>query len=323
MKVIVVSKRTWIGILICLLLLGVGLVVYFYKQETEQEPASATMATIDSYELNAIPVMSRLVPVYRVSRDDQAIALTIDAAWSADKTRFILDTLDRYGIKATFFLCGVWVKAYPDMVKEIAARGHEIAAHGYKHKWLTALPAPQVLYEVLRDRRELEAIVKRPVTGLAYAMGDYDGRVIELLRKAGFAYARTVHSSRSFRTPIDSLEWHPTCHHADPRLMELAKSFVENTADNDRPLLFYLWGHSYEFVEGNNWEIIERFADFISGREDLWYVTNGELIAYMEAYKSLRFDAKRGIVYNPSAIDIYFFFDGKNLCAPAGKTTKL
>ena len=59
MKVIVVSKRTWIGILICLLLLGVGLVVYFSMQETEQEPASATMATIDSYELNAIPVMSR------------------------------------------------------------------------------------------------------------------------------------------------------------------------------------------------------------------------------------------------------------------------
>ena len=41
MKVIVVSKRTWIGILICLLLLGVGLVVYFSMQETEQEPGQA------------------------------------------------------------------------------------------------------------------------------------------------------------------------------------------------------------------------------------------------------------------------------------------
>lgn len=262
---------------------------------------------------------------------NKAVTLSYDDGITPDLA--LADILDRHGLKCTFNVNAGYLGApmtriegrrlVADEIAALAARGHEIAAHGYKHKWLTALPAPQVLYEMLRDRRELEAIVKRPVTGLAYAMGDYDGRVIELLRKAGFAYARTVHSSRSFRTPIDFLEWHPTCHHADPRLMELAKSFVENTADNDRPLLFYLWGHSYEFVEGENWEIIERFADFIGGREDLWYVTNGEFFAYTEAYRSLRFDAEEGTVYNPSAMDVYFFFHGKNLCAPAGKTTKL
>ena len=94
MKVIVISKRVWIGALVCLLLLGMCVAVYFATREREEEPASPTMATIDSYELNAIPVMSRQVPVYRVSREDKAIALTIDAAWSADKTKTILDILD-------------------------------------------------------------------------------------------------------------------------------------------------------------------------------------------------------------------------------------
>ena len=74
MKVIVISKRMWIGILTVLLLLGIGLVIYFSMQGSEKEPTAPTMAAIDSYELNAIPAMSRLVPVYRVSRDDKTIA---------------------------------------------------------------------------------------------------------------------------------------------------------------------------------------------------------------------------------------------------------
>ena len=198
MKVIVVSKRTWIGILICLLLLGVGLVVYFSMQETEQEPASATMATIDSYELNAIPVMSRLVPVYRVSRDDQAIALTIDAAWSADKTRFILDTLDRYGIKATFFLCGVWVKAYPDMVKEIAARGHEIGNHSLTHPHMNRLTAEQIRTELSSLDDEIEALTGKRTKLFRAPFGEYNDTVVSTVRDLGYEIVQWN---------IDTVDW--------------------------------------------------------------------------------------------------------------------
>ena len=150
---------------------------------------------------------------------NKAVTLSYDDGITPDLR--LADILDRYGMKCTFNVNAGYlgrpmtrIEGRRLVAEEIAAlseRGHEIAAHGYKHKWLTALPAPQVLYEVLRDRRELEAIVKRPVHGLAYAMGDYDSRVIELLRRAGFSYARTVHSSRSFRTPIDFLEWQYLC----------------------------------------------------------------------------------------------------------------
>ena len=262
---------------------------------------------------------------------NKAVTLSYDDGITPDLR--LADILDRHGLKCTFNVNAGYLGApmtripgrrlIAEELSALAARGHEIAAHGYKHKWMTALPSPQVLYEAVRDRTELEAILHRPVTGLAYAMGDYDNRVIELLRKAGVSYARTVHSTHSFRTPIEPLAWHPTCHHNDPKLMELAKSFAENTSDSDRPLLFYLWGHSYEFEEGGNWDIIERFASFMGGREDFWYVTNGELIAYMNAYRSLRFEADGKRVYNPSALDVYFFKDGKNLCAAAGKTTIL
>lgn len=262
---------------------------------------------------------------------NKAVTLSYDDGITPDL--HLADILDRYGLKCTFNVNAGYLGApmtriegrrlVAEEIAALAERGHEIAAHGYKHKWLTAHPSPQVLYEVLRDRRELEAIAKRPVQGLAYAMGDYDARVIALLRDAGVSYARTVHSTHRFRTPIDFLEWHPTCHHADPRLMELAKSFVENTADNDRPLLFYLWGHSYEFVESDNWEIMENFCAFMSGNKDLWFVTNGEFFAYTEAYRSLVFNAEKTSVYNPSALDVFFSLGGKEFCAVAGKTTKL
>ncbi len=212
------------------------------------------------------------------------------------------------------------------LAEEIAAlseSGHEIAAHGYEHKFLSALPSPSLLYEMIRDRRELEQIIGRPVTGLAYAMGDYNERVIALLRRAGFRYARTVTSTRAFRTPIEPLAWNPTCHHNDARLFELAQSFVNNTADNDRPLLFYLWGHTYEFEEGKNWNIIEDFCSYMGGREDLWFVTNGELCDYMEAYRSLVLSADGKGAYNPSSLDVFFSKGDKDFCVPAGKTINL
>lgn len=198
MKVIVVNKRTWIGILICLLILAVGLVVYFSMQKSEEEPTAATMAAIDSYELNAIPVMSRLVPVYRVSRDDQAIALTIDAAWSADKTRFILDTLDRYGIKATFFLCGVWVKAYPDMVKEIASHGHEIGNHSLTHPHMNRLSAEQIRTELSSLDNEIEALTGRRTTLFRAPFGEYNDTVVSTVRDMGYEVVQWN---------IDTVDW--------------------------------------------------------------------------------------------------------------------
>ena len=186
MKVIVISKRIWIGIVAILLLLGIGLVIWFSMQGSEKEPAAPTIASIDSYELNAIPVMSRLVPVYRVASDDKVLALTIDAAWSADKTPFILDTLDQYGIKATFFLCGVWVKAYPEMVKEIAARGHEIGNHSLTHPHMNRISAEEIKKELSALDDEIEALTGKRTKLFRAPFGEYNDTVVSTVRDMGY-----------------------------------------------------------------------------------------------------------------------------------------
>lgn len=198
MKVIVISKRVWIGVLICLFLLGIGLAAYYASRDAEDEPAAAAMASIDTYELNAIPVMSRLVPVYRVSREDKTLALTIDAAWNADKTKFILDTLDRYGIRATFFLCGVWVKAYPDMVKEIASRGHEIGNHSMSHPHMNRISAEEIRTELSTLDDEIERLTGSRTKLFRAPFGEYNDTVVSTVRDMGYEVVQWN---------IDTVDW--------------------------------------------------------------------------------------------------------------------
>jgi hypothetical protein len=89
------------------------------------------------------------------------------------------------------------------------------------------------------------------------------------------------------------------------------------------PKLFYLWGHSYEFNNDNNWEIIEKFCQKAGNREDVWYATNIEIYNYAKAYDSLVFSANRKWVYNPTCYDIYLNWMGVNVLAKAGETTRL
>ena len=259
---------------------------------------------------------------------NKAITLSYDDGVSAD-LRF-MEILDRHGFKCTFNLnSGLFGTGsrLPEatVVEKYVHSEHEIAAHGYKHLALSALQEPALIYEILEDRKNLEALAKKPVTGLAYAYGDFDDRVVSLLKDLGISYARTVTSTRGFSLPTAPLLWDPTCHHNEPRLMELAERFLEDPTVSYRgePLLFYLWGHSYEFDEkhNNNWEVIERFCEYAGGRDDVWYATNGEIWSYISAYRALIFDVAMETVMNPTSTDVYLCMNGKNVVARAGELT--
>lgn len=131
-------------------------------------------------------------------------------------------------------------------------------------------------FEVLADIQKLtEEFGYRPV-GMAYPFGTYSDAVVDFVRENGIKYARTVGKSHSFDLPVDPLRWDATCHHAEPELMTLAKEFVE--AKPDKPMLFSVWGHTCEFDANNNWDILERFCEYLAGREDIFFGTNAECL---------------------------------------------
>lgn len=183
--------------------------------------------------------------------------------------------------------------------------GCEVAVHGSAHEFWDALPEGPRTLEIIRDREALEKVFDRLVCGAAYPYGTYNEQVIAALESCGIEYCRTVRSTHAFDLPERWLEWHPTCKHNDPALMELADNFLTN--DRDRaPLLFYLWGHSYEFEGADNWHVIEAFADRISGHADVWYATNIEIHDYAEAFRRLRFSAEGDRVFNPNCDRMWF-----------------
>ena len=79
--------------------------------------------------------------------------------------------------------------------------------------------------------------------------------------------------------PQDPLRLNATCHHNDDKLFELAEQFL--AAKPEEPMLFYVWGHSYEFDVNNNWERIEEFCKMLGGRDDIFYGTNAQCLGYI------------------------------------------
>ena len=74
--------------------------------------------------------------------------------------------------------------------------------------------------------------------------------------------------------------------------------------------MMYVWGHSYEFTDHDNWEVMENFCRRMGGREDIWYASNIEIVDYMEATGRLQFGAGGDMVYNPSAASLWIEVDG-------------
>ena len=157
---------------------------------------------------------------------------------------------------------------------------------------------------------------------MAYPYGTYNDQVVDILKSCGIVYARTVISTEKFSVPTDWLRMPATCHHNNPRLMELAKTFADTTYSNS-PKLFYLWGHSYEFDQNDNWNVIEDFASYMGGREDIWYATNIEVYEYVEAFRSIVSSTDRSMIKNISAFTLYFDFNGQIYSIAPGETVKL
>ncbi len=203
----------------------------------------------------------------------------------------------------------------------LAESGQEIALHGYAHGDHPALPPAFAVWQIVKDKETLESTFQRIIRGMAYPYGTFEPAFTQAMKDSGVAYARTTQATHCFDLPHDWLTLHPTCHHADPQLMKLARAFAEEPAC--RAQMFYLWGHSYEFEADNNWHVIEEFAQYMGGREDIWYATNIQIHDYIEAWRGVHISANGCRLYNPGVIPLWFAADGKVYCLEGGKEIAL
>lgn len=269
-------------------------------------------------------------------------ALTLSYDDGVEQDVRLIELMHKYGLRGTFNLnSGLYAAegtVYPagqihrrmsrSQVDALySGSGFEIATHGLTHPWLEKLPLDQVTYEIMQDRVNLEAEFGGIIRGNAYPYGTYTDDVVDVLRKCGIVYARTVETTGRFDLPVDWLRLKATCHHDDPRLPELTDSFLDDGEKLPFFLrgskFFYMWGHSYEFEAHNNWELIEGFAARVGNRGDVWYCTNIEAYDYIEAYRGLSYSCDGKTVKNPSALTVWISVRGKDYRLEPGATVSL
>lgn len=248
--------------------------------------------------------------VYVCFPEGKAKALTMSYDDGKVQDERLVGIFNQYGIKGTFNInyglmqdTRYGIRLPAERVRELY-RGHEVATHCLTHPTIERCPLVQVAAEILEDRKGLEALTGQLVRGHAYPNGSYSGQIKQLFRQLGIAYGRVVESIPNYALPADPLEWHPTCHHNDPELMKKAEFFA-GFQKRQYLKLMNVWGHSYEFDDRDNWDVIEEFCKYMGGREDIWYATNIEIIDYMEAAGNLKFSANNEMVYNPGVQSIW------------------
>lgn len=237
--------------------------------------------------------------------------------------RRLVQIFNEHGIRGTFNLNAglhrdnrVPPQEYPALYS-----GHEVACHTYLHPTIARCPMEQVVEQVMQDRRELEAIMGGPVRGLAYPNGSYSKEIMALLPALGIRYARVVGGTDDFAMPEDFMAWKSTCHHTH-NLLENGRRFVE-LHKTQYLYMMYVWGHSYEFTDMDNWDLMEQFCALAGGRADTWYATNIEIVDYMEQARRLQFTAAGDVVKNPNFSSVWLEVDGKIIEVPGGGTVKL
>lgn len=221
----------------------------------------------------------------------KAVTFSYDDGISQDIR--LVSLFQKYGMKATFNLnTGIQneeskfeIEGTPihrmnqqDGLEQLY-RGHEIAVHGFTHAAPLELKPEDYEQEFLQDAKNIERLYGKYPVGMAYAYGDYSKEVTQYLQKIGIRYARTVESTHGFSLPEDPMHLKATCHHMDEQLFTLAEEFLAaKPKAGDAPMLFYVWGHSYEFDVNDNWDRMETLCQMLAGHDDIFYGTNAQCL---------------------------------------------
>lgn len=143
-------------------------------------------------------VTTRELPVYNVDTEEKVVAISFDAAWGRANTEGILEILDRYGVKTTFFLVGFWAEAHPDLVAQLVSRGHEIGNHSATHPHMSQQTAAQIREELRKTSDLVQSITGQPTTLFRPPYGEYNDTVVRVSREEGY---------ECVQWNVDSLDW--------------------------------------------------------------------------------------------------------------------
>lgn len=119
----------------------------------------------------------------------------------------ILDLLDKYGVKATFFVPGFVAECNPDVVRRIAAAGHEIGNHGYTHERFVEKTVEEQREILEKTQKIIKDLTGKAPVGYRTPSGDWHERTPYILSEMGFSYSSSMRGDdKPYYTLLDGKE---------------------------------------------------------------------------------------------------------------------
>ena len=163
-----------------------------------QNPTARKLTNIPKPpEPKPAPKPAPAAPAPAPTTGNKVIALTFDDG-PGPYTAHLLDVLDQYGAKATFFLIGSKVSSQANVVRSIHARGHQLGNHSWSHPELPKLPVDQIAGEIDRTNDAIKQATGVTPAILRPPYGAVNGVVLEQLRLRGMS---------SILWSVDTRDW--------------------------------------------------------------------------------------------------------------------
>ena len=142
--------------------------------------------------------VKRSFPIYSVEREEKLLSISFDCAWGTEHTDAILSALEAENVRATWFMVEFWTTKYPDYVRKIDEKGHEIGTHSRTHSNMSALSKESIVDEIKTSSAVITAITGKKVNLFRPPYGDYDDLVVDTLAQMGYY---------TIQWDVDSLDW--------------------------------------------------------------------------------------------------------------------
>ena len=177
--------------------------VFYLRRKVIAGAAFALAAVMMFWVVNHPAVVgasasTRQLPIYCVQKDYKVLSISFDAAWGNEDTQQLIDILDKYGVKATFFVVGEWVDKYPESVKALFDAGHEVMSHSNTHAHFNSLSADEIVADLTACGDKIEGVTGVRPTLFRCPYGEYDDHVINAVRSLGI---------EPIQWDVDSLDW--------------------------------------------------------------------------------------------------------------------
>ena len=137
-------------------------------------------------------------PVFQGNPDQPQIALACNVFWGEEYLPDMLKTLDENNIHITFFIGGSWANKYPEVLKDLANRGHELGNHTYSHPHPNNLSKEKNKEQIIKTEELVTSITGTKTILYAPPYGEYNNTV--LLAAQELDYTTIMWS-------IDTIDW--------------------------------------------------------------------------------------------------------------------